>query len=236
MSRAADEVWERVAQTLAQEMAPGSVASDMGPLPVWLSAEDIAEAAAGGVELDTGATLASLRDLSEMRYLRDVGLTVAWSSRLWRVNDALGERVVGVRAKRVGDRERAAGVDARLRLEVSAPWWLCASPLARERACHAALMGWAWDRERVVRHLPDIAAHSATLGRFGATDEREVQAIAHAAAHPLTLLDGPNGQLIWQPTQRAVAAAAERMAAAREEEEPAPAPAPRRRRRPAAEA
>jgi hypothetical protein len=235
-----DECWELAAQTVAQGGEPLAVAHDLRGLPAWLSPDDAAEgAAAVGLEVDADATLAAVLDLVELRDLALAGVTVMWSTRLRRVSDAAGDRIAPAKARRVGDQERALGQSARVRLELSLPWWLVASPLARERACHAALMCWAWDRgwERLHRHLPDIAAHSATLGRYGVTDEREVQAVAHAAAHPLTLLDGPGGQLVWAPTQRAIAAAAERMSATRrEDDEPAPTPAPRRRRRQQAEA
>lgn len=233
------EVWERVAQTLAQNGTAEAVAHDMRDLPRWLDSADVGvEGRLLGVSVRLG--LAEVLDFAELRDIaKNAWPALLWYTRLWRVTDVGGERVVGARCKRVGEQERAAGTSALLRLEVSLPWWLVATRLERERALHGALMAWSWDadRERVVPHRPDIVAHAATLGRYGATDPREVQAIAHAARHPLTLLEGPGGQLIWQPTQRALAAAAERMAARREEEPPPVAEVPRRRRKaPTAEA
>lgn len=233
MSRDADEVWDRVAQTLAQGGTAEAVAHDMRDLPRWMDDTDVAPA-----RVDAGATFAvALTEVLGFVELRDIAKharpALLWYTRLWRVNDVGGERVVGARCKRVGEQERAAGTSALLRLEVSLPWWLVATRLQREEALHKALMAWSWDadRERVVPHRPDIVAHAATLGRFGATDPREVQAIAHAARHPLTLLEGPGGQLVWEPTQRALAAAAERMARREDDAPPPVAEAPRRRRR-----
>ena len=242
MSRDIDpaECWEAAAQSVEQGGSALSVAHDLRHLPAWLTTAEADHAAATvGLDVATAPVLSEVLALSELRDLALAGVALLWSTRLRRVSDAAGDRVQPARAKRIGDLERAAiGTPCRLRLEVSLPWWLVASRLERERACHAALMAWTWDREqeRLHRHLPDIAAHAATLGRYGVTDEREVQAIAHAVAHPLTLLDGPGGQLVWQPTQRAIARAAEARASRVDDEPPAPLEMPRRRRRRGGEA
>lgn len=245
------EALERCLQTLAQRKPADDVGKVVRALVVdlrgerqWVTASDmVVDMRAVGIQ-DFGplVVLEHLKDLDELALLLDhFDVDVVWSTRAKWQRDAVESIPTIATIATVPERARVLGeTDAHLRLTVYLPCWLAASRLERERALHALLMGyWPDDSEagifrRLLRRRPDIVAHAATLGRYGVGTVREAQAIAHAVAHPsLETWTDEVGQLVWVPTQRSIAAAAERMAARPREPEEAPAP-PRRRRRKAA--
>lgn len=238
---------ERCLQTLAQRKPADDVGEVVRALVVdlrgerqWVTAHhmEVDMRAAGVVDPGPRDVVADLAEMDELALLLEhVDVDVVWSTRAKWQRDAVDSIPTIATIATVPERARALGeTDAHLRLTVHLPCWLAASRLERERALHALLMGYCPDDaenpKRLLRHRPDVVAHAATLGRYGVGTLREAQAIAHAVAHPsLETWTDEVGQLVWVPTQRSIAAAAERMAARPRVEEPEEAPAPPRRRR-----
>jgi len=174
-----------------------------------------AEARKADADVDVRPVLRDLAALEEFAWLRAFPIVVEWTTRARYRRDAVDTVPLLGACTLVPLRERelTAGEAAPwLRLSLSIPAWLVADPLERERGLHALLMGYVPDLAerptKLLRHRPDIVAHSATLGRYGAADAREGQAIGHAVAHVLTARwVEASGQLCWTPTASAIEAA-----------------------------
>ena len=199
-------------ETTVRVMAEGLSGTD---LPIHWTAQEVREAALCiGQNVDARPYLGTLFAMPECKHYDDFPVEIVWSRKPKFVTDALTTDIVLGRGALVTERERDCwlGEDPVpwVRIILHLPCWLVATDYERERALHAILMGWALSAggDSLVRRRPDIVAHAATLGRYGADNLREAQAIQHAQANPVTELRVLEcGQLVWDWTQRAFARA-----------------------------
>lgn len=144
-----------------------------------------------------GLLLSQLRAETEFTTIATARIDIRWSTSAWVEADIGGDRVVLGRMAVVPAEERGAWpveededgavLEAPMfRFKLSAPAFLLATTDEIERALHELLCQCGLREGRPVKRKPDIAAHSATLARYGATRIREAQAVASAMRHPET--------------------------------------------------
>lgn len=159
-----------------------------------------------------GLVLRRLLELDEFADLQEDEVQIRWSTSAMVRKDGPHEEVIAGRAKVVPLAERLTWPEGSeraplFRLELSLPCFVLAEEDELEAPLHALMMQLGHGDNGPYIRKPDIAAFSATLGRYGVRTPREVQAVAHAMAHTdlrakLTqhAYDPESGQgLLWKP-------------------------------------
>lgn len=136
-----------------------------------------------------GDILERLRRLPEFETIDLLGVCeIRWSTSAMVQKDGPHEAVIAGRAKAIplADRLTWAGEGAApmFRLDLNLPAFLLAEDDELEAPMHSLLCQLAVQAGRPYIRKADIVGFSANLGRYGVRGPREVQAIAHAMAHP----------------------------------------------------
>lgn len=155
-----------------------------------------------------------LRKLPEFATFATHRIEIRWTSRAIIRRDLIIDEPRCGRTKVVTEAERETwrgdGMAPSFRLELSLPWFMLASEREADRGLHDLLMYCGLRDGRPAMRKPDIAAHAATLGRYGIEGFREAHAFAHAQYHPNHErvlrehgFDPLTGQgLLWKPDRQ----------------------------------